>query len=164
MMFKILSIVIVLVVPGTVLAQNRTPQAAPSDPIAALTIELRALRAEIADTARASLRLQLLVARLQLQEQRIMYLDRQRSELSSRVAGVQQQRIALEGAVKMFGDAGGKNDIADGVKSQLALQEASERQLRDEENQVLNSIASEQARWTDLSSRLEELERSLSAR
>jgi hypothetical protein len=164
-MFRLLSILFVVTLGSGALAQSRPSQpAAAADPIAALTAELRALRAEIAETARANLRLQLLVARLQLQEQRIIYLDRQRSDLSSRVAGVQQQRMALEGAVKMFGDADATNEMAKGIKAQLAIQQTSEQQLRAEETQVLNSMATEQAQWSDLSGRLEELERSLSQR
>ncbi len=164
-MVRFLTALIVVVIAGTALAQSSPArQAPPADPVAALTTELRALRAEIADTARANIRLQLLVARLQLQEQRIIYLDRQRSDLSARLAGVQQQRMAVEGAVKMFGDAGARNDIADGVRAQLALQQAHEQELQAEENQVLNSIAGEQAQWNALSNRLDELERSLSAR
>lgn len=164
-MSRLLAPVMFLVFAGTALAQNAPArQAPPADPIAALTAELRALRAEIAGTARANIRLQLLVARLQLQEQRIIYLDRQRSDLSTRLAGVQQQRMAFEGAVKMFGDTGAGNDIAEGVKAQLGLQQAHEQELRAEENQVLNSIAGEQAQWNALSTRLDELERSLSAR
>ena len=163
-MSRLLSVLFVVFIAGTALAQNRpAPQAAPAaDPIAALTSELRALRAEIAETARANIRLQLLVARLQLQEQRIIYLDRQRNDMSARLAGIQQQRMALEGAVKMFGGSAPDNDVADGIKAQLAAQQTQERDIRAQENDLLNSIAGEQARWSDLSNRLEELERSLS--
>ena len=42
------------------------------------------MRAELSAAAAASLRLQLLVAPLQAQEQRILYLDRLRSEAATR--------------------------------------------------------------------------------
>ncbi len=164
-MFRLLSVTMLVALAGSAFAQNRPVQPAQAaDPVAALTAELRALRAELAEIARANVRLQLLVARLQLQEQRIIYLDRQRGELASRVADVQQQRMALEGAAKMFDDADGANEMVKGLKAQLAVQQASEQQLRAEEAQVLNSMATEQAQWSDLSGRLDELERSLSPR
>ena len=46
--------------------------------VEALTAEIRALRAELAESARTGLRLQSLTARIQAQEQRIIYLDRRR--------------------------------------------------------------------------------------
>ena len=78
-------LVAVLVVGRPAFAQTaqQTPQRE-TDPIAALTAEFRALRAELSAAAAASLRLQLLVARLQAQEQRIIYLDRLRSEAATR--------------------------------------------------------------------------------
>lgn len=164
-MLRLLGLVMIVATTGTVLAQDRpAQQITDADAITVLTNELRALRAEIGDVARANIRLQLLVARLQLQEQRIMYLDRQRTDLAARLAGSQQQRMAVEGAVKMFQDNGRGSEIEEGMKAQLALHQAQEQELRSEETQVLNSIAAEQARWTDLSTRLEELERSLAAR
>ena len=76
-----------------------TPQRE-TDPIAALTAEFRALRAELSAAAAASLRLQMLVARLQAEEQRIIYLDRLRSEVGVRRSmpsrGATRSRCGLE--------------------------------------------------------------------
>lgn len=161
-MFRPLALVIVVVAAGTAFAQGRAQQSAdPADPVAALTSEVRALRTEIAEMARSSIRLQLLVARLQLQEQRILYLDRQRSDIAGNLAGVQQQRIQVESMTKMFGKDLPKDGPFEGIKQQVALLQTQEQELRAQENDLLNSLAAEQARWNDLSGRLEELERSL---
>ena len=166
-MLKVVTL-LVFVLAGSALAQsgtaeNRGPQQPSSaDQMATLTAEIRALRAELAEAARANIRLQLLVARLQLQEQRIIYLDRQRSDLAAQRAGVQQQRLAVEAAVKMFAGVPGQDkQFISNFKEQAAAHLAQEQELQARENELLNSLAAEQARWTDLSSRLEELERSL---
>jgi hypothetical protein len=67
-------------------------QAASTDTAAveALTAEIRALRAELAESARTGLRLQSLTARIQAQEQRIIYLDRQRGEAATRRVNLEQ--------------------------------------------------------------------------
>jgi hypothetical protein len=72
-----------------VMTSAQTPRQAISTDTAAvqaLTTEIRALRADLAESARASLRLQLLTARIQAQEQRIIYLDRQRGAAARRGA------------------------------------------------------------------------------
>ena len=68
------------------MASAQTPRQAVTDTgaVEALTVEIRALRAESAESARTSLRLQLLTTRVQAQEQRIIYLDRQRAEAAAR--------------------------------------------------------------------------------
>ena len=73
-----------------------------TDPIAALTAEFRALRAELSAAAAASLRLQLLVARLQAQEQRVLYFDRLRSEAATRRLNAEQARSALARQLRQF--------------------------------------------------------------
>jgi hypothetical protein len=96
-----LTLAAVLMTSGTASAQTprqQAPAARGDDAIAALTAEVRALRAELAETARASLRLQLLTARIQAQEQRIIYLDRQRAEAATRRTGAEQGRTASSAA------------------------------------------------------------------
>src|SRR5215203_62578 len=68
-------------------AQQRGPSdQARVDLNAELLAEVRGLRADLAQSNRASVRAQLLVARVQLQEQRIMYFDRRRAEVAARIA------------------------------------------------------------------------------
>ena len=67
--------------------QGARPAVSPSDDLLA---EVRALRAEINQVAGESIRAQLFVARLQLQEQRVNEVTRQLSDVQSRLATVQQ--------------------------------------------------------------------------
>jgi hypothetical protein len=152
-------------------------QAAPSDSAAveALTAEIRALRAELGETARAGLRLQLLTARIQAQEQRIIYLDRQRAEASARRAKIEQERNDTTTRVQEFN----VNALAAVVPveqrrmMEFAMAEAKrqlpelDRQLlqaQADENDAVNALSQEQGRWGDLNTRLDDLERSLGAR
>lgn len=71
--------------------------------VEALTAEIRALRAELAESARTGLRLVLLTARIQAQEQRIIYLDRQRGEALTRRVNLEQLRNEVAAQVRRFG-------------------------------------------------------------
>jgi hypothetical protein len=185
---KMLFIVAVLVVPSFAFAASLAfagrpafAQAAPqtpqreTDPIAALTAEFRALRAELSSAAAASLRLQMLVARLQAQEQRIIYLDRLRSETAVRRSNAEQGRNELARRIgqQLTGEETTKLDpekrrefegMIGSEKSQLALQDRTLQQLRVEETDAVNALAQEQGRWNDFNARLDELERTLSQR
>lgn len=88
----------------SLLAQGGAGSSGPSSDaaIAALVSEVRALRAEISEAARSTLRSQLLVARLQLQEQRILHLDRQRADVASKAAAVAQRRVEAATALRMM--------------------------------------------------------------
>src|SRR5688500_7870662 len=60
-----------------------------ADAVNALVTELRAVRADLADASQRTLRFQLLLARLQLQEQRIGHLDRQRADVAKSLMDTQ---------------------------------------------------------------------------
>ena len=170
------------------LAQNRAvPQtsAVPTDTSAALLAEVRALRADLAQTSRVSLRAQLLVARVQLQEQRIIYFDRKRAETSARLAAASERArttaadlAQLEEHLSTVNREGsqiiqkvGATDHAamlrqleinaDHARREAQAATAAEQQLRTEEAQVVSDLSAEQGRWSDFSKRLEELERGL---
>ena len=72
----------------------------PNDAVAALVVEVRALRTELSQVASASVRSQLLVTRVQLQEQRLMHLDRQRAEVAAKLAEAEKMRATLVDAVE----------------------------------------------------------------
>ena len=169
-----LALVVFLATVVTAQAQTRPAPAGDTDPIAALTAEFRALRAELAETARASLRLQLLVARVQAQEQRIIYLDRQRTEAATRRSQMEQAVAAMSSHMP-FANPGElsklppeqRRDMERNMelqKEQLGRQEQVLAQLRVEENDAAAALAQEQGRWSDLNTRLDELERSLAPR
>ena len=134
--------------------------------------ELRALRAELRQTSGGNARMQLLVARLTAQEQRIGILSSQRANLTPRLIEATRVRADVEAQLKRFEDIEAKNlpaeltrDERDGMlenlKGVLARASDVERQLRAEDNQLSAEIANEQNRWLDVNGRLDALEREL---
>jgi len=134
--------------------------------------ELRALRAELRQTSGGNARMQLLVARLTAQEQRIGILSSQRANLTPRLIEATRVRADVEAQLKRFEDIEAKNlpaeltrDERDGMlenlKGVLARASDVERQLRAEDNQLSAEIANEQNRWLDVNGRLDVLEREL---
>ena len=138
-----------------------------------LLAELRGLRADINNAAAASMRLQSLIARLSLQEQRINTLGRQVTDVNAQLETVTRERINHEDHLKQFESA-----IADGTLPQALRREdaeaevasqrrslsqirAREAQLRNQAAAVAGLIATEQNRWSDFNGRLDDLERSL---
>jgi len=134
--------------------------------------ELRGLRADLRQTTRASTQMQMLMARLQLQEQRIAVLANQRNDVNGRLQAETRQRSETERQVQMFEEMRGKNEDV-GVprqelenmlkmfRQQFETHRDAERQLQAQESQLAGEIANEQSRWQDFNSRLDELERSL---
>ena len=165
----------VLMVVAMVSAQ--TPrQAASTDTAAveALTAEVRALRAELAESARTGLRLQLLTARIQAQEQRIIYLDRQRTEASARRANLEQERSEMAAQTQRFSASElsampieqrrALEFMLGDTKRRLADQERLHQQAQADENEAVNALTQEQSRWGDLNARLDDLEKTLGGR
>jgi hypothetical protein len=170
----VVTVAAVLIVVTMVSAQTaRQPVPTDTAAVAALTAEIRALRAELAESARSSLRLQLLTARIQAQEQRIIYLDRQRSEAATRRASTEQARNEVASQVRQFNtqelstlpDAQ-RRDFEGAMaesKRRLADMDRLLQQTQAEENDAIAALGQEQSRWGDLNSRLDDLERSLGA-
>lgn len=166
-------VMIVLGVGGglAISAKAQAPAAAPADAVAALVTEVRALRTELSQLASASVRSQLLVTRIQLQEQRLMHLDRQRTDVGAKLRDVENARSMFTSQMQQLGGSASRNisaeerqrndEILGGFKIQLETIQASEAKLKAEESTLLNAIATEQSRWNDFNNRLDELERSL---
>ena len=165
---------IVAVICGRLALSAQTP--APStanDAVAALTAEVRALRADLTQLATASVRSQLLVTRVQLQEQRLIYLDRQRTEVAAKLVDAQKVGATFAAQLKRFESPGPETTAAQRrdiegmlgtVKAQFDGAQATERTLRSELDTLMSEISAEQSRWTDFNSRLDQLERSLPSR
>ena len=171
----VVTLAAVLMVVAMASAQT-SRQAATTDTavVEALTAEIRALRAELAESARTGLRLQLLTARIQAQEQRIIYLDRQRGEAVTRRVNLEQLRNEVAAQVRRFGASelsalpnDQRRDVelamAD-TKRRLADQDRLLQQAQVDENEAVNALSQEQSRWGDLNTRLDDLERTLGAR
>ena len=140
--------------------------------VAALVSEVRALRADMAAASRNQLRAQLLLGRVQMQEQRLAYLDKQRAEVTNMIMVQGQMTSALRGGPgNQTGNPCGNMPTAEQrrdceanvaqMRRQLAEQEAREQQLRAAESELTNALSAEQARWSDFNSSLDELERAL---
>ena len=80
-----LSAILVVGVAGRAAGQQQTPPTVAPATVDEILNELRALRTELRESSAASLRAQLLVARLQLQEQRINTVWRQLSEVEDKI-------------------------------------------------------------------------------
>lgn len=144
----------------------------PQSGIPELLAEVRALRAEINQVAGASMRMQLLLARLTLQEQRIASLGRQVAEVQEQLRTASRERSDTEARLRQVEDLrrSGKLRVDDEqaiayeakeVSGRLAAQTTREAQLRGQESELLAALAAEQSRWTDFNARLDELERAL---
>ena len=144
-----------------------------NDPL--LLAEVRALRADLAQAAGTSIRTQLLVARLQLQEQRITSVAKQleetRVQLASMPGGVLQIEQELQQLDEQSRDpnapAERRRDIERAVpetKARLADMQRQIAALTDRESTLAATLAGEQSRWVDFNSRLDEIERELAQR
>jgi hypothetical protein len=140
--------------------------------VSALVAEVRALRADLAAASRNQLRAQMLLGRVQMQEQRLAYLDKQRADTAAALM-VQSQMGSVFRLQGGPGDASGcasmpspeaRRDCEASVtmrKQQLAEQEGREQQLRNQESELATALSAEQARWSDFNARLDELERAI---
>ena len=137
-----------------------------------LLTEIRGLRADLRQTTRTSTQMQLLTARLQLQEQRIAVLANQRADVTARLAVETRLRTDAERRAQTFDEEKTTNESVGIPRAELAAMEKqfraeyaqhrdAEQQLRTQESDVSAQIAAEQNRWQDFNSRLDELERSL---
>ncbi len=141
------------------------------DPIAALLLEVRALRIAMEQSATVTPRVQLTLARLNIEEQRIAQLATQLDQASRELsaASLESQRLMdqlpeLEKGLLTATDDKIRKAYEfeqTGVKRKLSVQSRLEQQLRTRENEAAQVLSTEQSRWTDLNARLDELERLL---
>ena len=146
-------------------ARAQTP-----DVLGELLKEVRGLRLAMERAATVGARIQLLVARVQMQEQRITELSRRavavREELSKLDAGIAQ----FSSLMKRVGDGGTalsekeRADLeanTDHFRAQLAASEKRRQELLNEEAMLSQQLSADQGRWTDVNNQLDQLERSL---
>jgi hypothetical protein len=159
---------LVVGIAGLVSAQG-TRSAAPGGEDALLA-EVRALRAELAQAAAVSIRAQLLVARLQVQEQRVAGLGRQLLELDGQIAPIAQEVQELTSQLGRLSAASmpaeQQEELA-GIRAELKRRitdlQQREQQMRAQQLDVSNAVSAEQGRWIDFNNRLDEIERGLPA-
>ena len=162
-------LIMTLIVPVSAQAQSAP---APPDVIKELLAEVRGLRQAMERAATVGARIQLLVARVQLQEQRI-------SELSKRVVAVRDemskldvQAIEMQRQVSHAEKAATSTafpadertqmaQVADDWKAKLATVDKRRQELASEESMLSQQIAADQGRWSDVNGQLDDIERSL---
>ena len=135
-----------------------------------LLVEVRELRAEINQAAGTSVRTQVLVARLQLQEQRVNAVVQQLTSVQNRLVSVQQGQTAMRERLSATEETQGRlppEDRSDyqvqALKLQLEQGQNREQELQAQESALSNAVAAERSRWMDFSNQLDALERSLRA-
>jgi hypothetical protein len=135
-----------------------------------LVAEVRALRAEVTQASNAGIRAQLLVGRLQLQEQRITEVGRQLADAQVERQAVERAQADAANRLRLLQDRqdrqGGEGMDREMEATSRALESATVREetLRALEQSLSSLLDEEQARWTDYSTRLDELERTLTAK
>jgi hypothetical protein len=143
---------------------------APPDVLAALLGEVHELRLAMERSATVAPRVQLTLARLNIQEQRTVILssqlDRIRQEQAAAILETKKLTGDLEDVQKALqtnsvdpGQRRGWESEEQALKRKLAQRAAIDDQLRTREAEAAQLLSAEQARWIDLNTKLDELER-----
>ncbi|HET9262374.1 MAG TPA: hypothetical protein VFO14_04975 [Vicinamibacterales bacterium] len=131
------------------------------------------LREAVEQVLSTSVRVQLLMGRLQLQEARIQALVRQGAEIDSQLAGMEAERQSLANQRRMLEKVPERS--TDPTERDFAVQQLAwladrlkqidsrHNSLLAEQASVQQLVGTEQTRWGDFNSRLEELERLLAS-
>ena len=173
-----LAAALLIVVAGGVLTRTLASAGQPitrntDDVLAALLVEVKGLRAAMEQMASAGPRVQLFASRLQLQEARINGMVRRLDAVRDSVASVQRDYDRARDEIKRFetslGSAVGPHreeleQMLPGRRRDAAAMKSTLDRHIAEEAQLANDITIEQARWTEINQRLDELERALSKR
>jgi hypothetical protein len=132
-----------------------------------LTGEIRSLRTAIEHGAESQLQGQILGLYLNLQQNRVTQatarLDEVRRELEgvmARAREMAQEATSLEARLAEETDATKRRDIERaqvGTKQESERAAAQEQRVRNRETEVYQALQTEEARWTELISRLEQL-------
>jgi chromosome segregation ATPase len=164
-------VTLAIVRPSPVLAQSSEPPAQ-RDVLAELLVEVRGLRQAMERAATVGARIQLLVARVQLQEQRIADAARRLTTVRDELSRVDQQAGAIQGQTAMFEKASPgippeqreeMQRMAETFKTQVSLLEKRRQDLSNEESMLMQQVAADQGRWSDVNAQLDDIERTLSA-
>jgi hypothetical protein len=168
-------LVIAAAIAGSVVTAAQAPSGQP-DVLSALLTEVRGLRAAMEQMAAAGPRVQLLLGRVQLQEQRIANQVRRLDATRASLAPAQREvdeaarhMKDLQQAPSSPCDPSSPCEAArewelKETRRVLTLKQTELQRLTAEEAFLVQDIATEQARWTDFNQRLEELDRTLTRR
>ena len=169
---SMLVIVATIAALATTYSAKASPQAGQvQDPMAALLAEVHGLRLAMEQSTTVAPRVQLTLARLNIEEQRVgqlsAQLDQVRRELSAASPELQKLTDELRdyenGLLRATDEkirTAFENQQAE-VKRQLARQSRLVQELRTRESEAAQALSTEQGRWMDINARLDELERLL---
>jgi hypothetical protein len=148
------------------------PERAQNEDVRALLAEVRALRLTIERAAAQGNQAQLLLGRVQLQENRLATLGRQYDDARRKVLDAQQRESEMEQGLQQMTNQmrhpavppeereALEARIPD-MKAEIARQQARTALLRNDETAAYNALSAEQQRWAAFNDRLEAIERSL---
>jgi uncharacterized coiled-coil protein SlyX len=164
----------VIVVSAIVTPSRAYAQAAPPvqrDVLAELLVEVRGLRQAMERAATVGARIQLLVARVQLQEQRIAESSRRLVAVRDEMSKLDTQSAGVAMNVNMFEKSALSKMPAEereqmehmfqGWKNQVAAFDKRKQELANEEAMLLQQVSADQGRWSDVNAQLDDIERSL---
>jgi hypothetical protein len=163
----LIAILVVAVAVGVTGQQRPAPTRAAT--LDDLLEELRAFRSELRDSSVTSLRGQLLLARLQLQEQRVNTIWRQLSEVEDKLQAAEKDGAAPEHILKLMGVEPGTEPpkqmapVIEMFKTQMAAAEKANTDLKQRQADLAQLMTNEQSRWTTLNAEIEALEKALTA-
>jgi chromosome segregation ATPase len=135
-----------------------------------LVVEVQALRAEMNQAAAASIRAQLLVGRLQMEDQRISTVVRDLESVQADLAANAQLRTEMAARMKTLEETltSAGPDTRDDLERQLATAKASAQQadrrqqaLKRRESGLAKELQEDQARWREINARLENFEQAI---
>jgi uncharacterized coiled-coil protein SlyX len=160
-----------LLVPARALAQAPSPPPQ-RDVLSELLAEVHGLREAMERAATIGARIQLLVARVQLQEQRIAELSRRLVAIRTELPSLDSQAAGVTASLAMFEKSANNSkmpgeereqfeQMLQGFKSQAAGFDKRRQDLLDEESHVVQQISADQARWNDVNAQLDDIERTL---
>ena len=148
-------------------------QTAAGDTIAALLVEVRQLRIAMERAATTTPQVQLLGARLSVQNERLARVERDHDnakreldDLSAALAQTAVQADTLDNRVATETNPERQRQMVQeqaDAKSQVAELTAREQRLRARESELAGARAAEQQLWTELNRRLDEVERAINA-
>jgi len=148
-------------------------QTAAGDTIAALLVEVRQLRIAMERAATTTPQVQLLGARLSVQNERLARVERDHDnakreldDLSAALAQTAVQADTLDNRVATETNPERQRQMVQeqaDAKSQIAELTAREQRLRARESELAGARAAEQQLWAELNRRLDEVERAINA-
>ena len=148
-------------------------QSAAGDTISALLVEVRQLRIAMERAATTTPQVQLLGARLSVQNERLARVERDHDtakreldDLSAALAQTAVQADNLDNRVAVETNLERQRQMVQeqaDAKSQVAELTAREQRLRARESELAGGLATEYQLWTELNRRLDEVERAINA-